>query len=365
MNVMKKVFSVICLSMALCLFCSGVMTAQVSFDGVAEFDRSVYDFGDVKLKSGPLSCTFTLKNISSKPIVIYNVSSSCGCTDVKWTKEPVAPGKTAVISATYSNDEGPYPFDKSLTAYISDVKRPVVLKLRGVCHEEMKPLPDLYPVRFGSLGMKSAELKCGNLEAGGSKSNAVTVANLSNKPLKVSFADLSDGLSLSVSPNPIPAGTVSTLSFTVKAVEGLWGRNNYYATPVTDGVKAANSIQIEAFTKDSFPELTSAQKAAAPRPMFDASTFSVGKIKAGKKIHAEWKFKNSGKETLLIRKVDADCKATRLSSDSSVPAGGSGTVIADIDTSNFPKGELLVIVTLTTNSPSRPIVNLFISGWIE
>jgi hypothetical protein len=37
----------------------------------------------------------------------------------------------------------------------------------------------------------------------------------------------------------------------------------------------------------------------------------------------------------------------------------------DIDTSDMPEGEMLTIVTLTTNSPLRPIVNLFIAGWIE
>jgi hypothetical protein len=31
----------------------------------------------------------------------------------------------------------------------------------------------------------------------------------------------------------------------------------------------------------------------------------------------------------------------------------------------MPKGEVLAIVNLTTNSPLRPIVNLFITGWIE
>ena len=29
------------------------------------------------------------------------------------------------------------------------------------------------------------------------------------------------------------------------------------------------------------------------------------------------------------------------------------------------RGETLAIVTLTTNSPLRPIVNLFIAGWLE
>jgi hypothetical protein len=31
----------------------------------------------------------------------------------------------------------------------------------------------------------------------------------------------------------------------------------------------------------------------------------------------------------------------------------------------MPEGEMLTIVTLTTNCPLRPIINLFVAGWIE
>ena len=42
-----------------------------------------------------------------------------------------------------------------------------------------------------------------------------------------------------------------------------------------------------------------------------------------------------------------------------------GTLSVSMDTSGMPKGECLIILTLTTNSPLRPIMNLFLTGWIE
>ena len=42
-----------------------------------------------------------------------------------------------------------------------------------------------------------------------------------------------------------------------------------------------------------------------------------------------------------------------------------GSITVNVDTADMPEGEMLVTVTLTTNSPSRPIVNLFLTGWIE
>ena len=98
----------------------------------ADFDKTVHDFGKVTVKDGPLSCNFTVTNTGDTPLLIQSVVSSCGCTDVKWTRAEIAPGGTGTIEATYSNDEGPYPFDKSLTVYTSAAKKPVVLHLRGI-----------------------------------------------------------------------------------------------------------------------------------------------------------------------------------------------------------------------------------------
>ena len=111
------------------------LDAQEKIGEAIEIDKTVHNFGDIMLDSGPVSCTFTVKNIGSKPLVIYNAVTTCGCTKADWTKEPITPGKPGKISATYSNDEGPYPFDKSLTVYFSEPKKPVVLKMRGVCRE--------------------------------------------------------------------------------------------------------------------------------------------------------------------------------------------------------------------------------------
>ena len=54
---------------------------QNRFGGVVEFDKTVHDFGDILQSDGPVSCSYSVKNISNEPLVIYNVVSSCGCTE--------------------------------------------------------------------------------------------------------------------------------------------------------------------------------------------------------------------------------------------------------------------------------------------
>lgn len=348
------------------LMAIGTTHAQVMISDGLEADKVVHNFGDIKLKSGPVSCTFTITNKSNKPTVIYNVVTSCGCTDAQWTKEPIMPGKKGKISVTYSNDEGPYPFDKTLTVYVSDVKKPILLKVRGVCVEKPKPLKESYPIAFGPLGMRDTQYQCGNLEQGEKRSESVLVANTSSKPISISFTNVSEFLNISVSPNPIPAGSTAEMSFSVTASRKLWGKNHYYATPVIDGKTYGNEvIDIWSFTKENFGNISDKDKSDGPRPKFTESTFQAGKIKKGTVVHAKFTFENVGKKPFGVYKIDIDAKKWKHSNIPATKPGATTTFTVDIDTSNMPSGEMLTIITLTTNSPLRPIVNLFITGWIE
>lgn len=361
---MMRKYAKILVTCVTLLLASTFVDAREDYFGLVGFDKTICDFGDVSLSDGPLSCTFNVTNISSKPIAIYNITSTCGCTEVKWTREPLQPGKSGKISIVYSNNEGPYPFDKNITVYISGAKAPVILKVRGVCHDKKLSLKEMYPIVKGPIGYKSEQFKCGNLQQGGSRTDFANIANLSSKPLNVSFKNISEGLTVSVSPNPIPVGKTARLHYTVKADRNHWGKNWYHATPIVNGT-AYSPLDIWAFTKESFPEMTTSQKAHAPRPMFETSTYSFGKIKRGRKVVADFHFSNTGKETLKIYKVDVDAQGASQPIIPDVAPGAKASFKVELDTSKCPAGETAIIVTLTTNSPLRPIVNLFIVGWLE
>jgi hypothetical protein len=218
--------------------------------------------------------------------------------------------------------------------------------------------------------LKESLFKCGNLEQGGQKSEAVMIANISSKPITVSFTDVDKNLKVKVAPNPIPANSTAEMSFTVTADRSIWGKQTYYATPTVNGkaVRTAdgiNRIGFWAFTKENFSSLTQEQKAKGPRPSFNESTYSFGKVKQGDKVNATFTFKNAGKETFRVYRINSD--APHWSSDT-IPAAAPGQEVSfrfTLDTQGLPKGEHLTIVTLTTNSPLRPIVNLFVAGYIE
>lgn len=68
---------------------------------VAKFASETVDLGKPKV-GNPVTATFTFTNTSNEDLVIETVTPGCGCTKSDYTKEPIKPGKTGTITATYN-----------------------------------------------------------------------------------------------------------------------------------------------------------------------------------------------------------------------------------------------------------------------
>lgn len=342
---------------------------------VIRFDKKVHDFGDVLIAEGPVTCIFTFTNIGKQPLVIQNVISSCGCTTPEWTREPVRPGATGTIQATFSNDQGPYPFEKTLTVYVgvgaSSLERPVLLRLRGVSHEQKKDLDELFTTHIGPLGLRKVETSIGYVDQGVVKSDQMQVANLSRKELLVETCNVTPGLTVTVTPNPIPARSMARLTYAVNPAEmgrTAWGRQNFSASFRLDGKDYADKLTISSVIKDNFDNLTREEIAAAASPVIDRSYFEFGEVKKGAVVTAAYTVKNKGKNPLVIYQIDgrAGSSTVQTKLPLTVKPGGKADVKVRFDTGTLDyTGEVIEILTVVTNAPSKPVLNLFITGNVK
>ena len=72
------------------------------------------------------------KSISlNKPLIIKNVRASCGCTTPLWPKEPIMPGKEAVIKAVYNSKGRVGNFNKAITITSNADTPTKVLYIKG------------------------------------------------------------------------------------------------------------------------------------------------------------------------------------------------------------------------------------------
>lgn len=85
----------------------GVISYAQEASAEITFKTKEIDYGKVKVGSDGVR-VFEFTNTGKAPLVITNVSSSCGCTVPAWTKEPVAPGAKGKIEVKYdTNRLGP------------------------------------------------------------------------------------------------------------------------------------------------------------------------------------------------------------------------------------------------------------------
>lgn len=128
---MKKVLFSMVMTFMAAFAVNTVVAQEVGADGPkVEFKKDTHDYGDIKYAADG-TCTFEFKNTGNAPLIISNAKGSCGCTVPEWTKEPINPGKTGVITVKYDTKR-PGAINKSVTITSNAVNEPnKVLRIKG------------------------------------------------------------------------------------------------------------------------------------------------------------------------------------------------------------------------------------------
>ncbi len=104
---------------------------------IAKWDKMANDFGSIAFNV-PKTAEFTVTNVGKKPLIISSVRPSCGCTNPKFSQEPILPGKSSIVSATY-NAANPGVFTKTVTVITNADTNPVVLQIKGTVMPNPNP----------------------------------------------------------------------------------------------------------------------------------------------------------------------------------------------------------------------------------
>jgi len=73
---------------------------------VLKFKEPGFKFGKAN-EGEEVTHQFAFINEGKSDLLISYASASCGCTVPEWPKEPIAPGETGVIKATFNTDGKP------------------------------------------------------------------------------------------------------------------------------------------------------------------------------------------------------------------------------------------------------------------
>ncbi|MBE9467107.1 MAG: DUF1573 domain-containing protein [Bacteroidetes bacterium] len=68
-----------------------------------KFDKATHDFG-VIIQGEKVSHSFTYKNVGGSDLLIRDIKATCGCTVVKFSKDPLPPGKEGKVEVVFNSD---------------------------------------------------------------------------------------------------------------------------------------------------------------------------------------------------------------------------------------------------------------------
>jgi len=124
------------------------------------------------------------------------------------------------------------------------------------------------------------------------------------------------------------------------------------------------SLRIAANIRDNFSSYTKEQMENAPLPMAVSSSYDFGRIKAGTEVKHNFTIRNLGRSNLLLHKVDSGDKRVTARYPSKIEPGKTGNIEVTINTEG-DSGDKGLILSVITNSPTRPVFNLIITGNIS
>lgn len=97
-------------------------------DDVLKLKETEHDFGQIP-QGKPVYYNFTIINTGKTELKLDNVQASCGCTTPEWSKDPIAPGASAVIKVGYNAAVANY-FEKYITITYNNTQSKQI-KIKG------------------------------------------------------------------------------------------------------------------------------------------------------------------------------------------------------------------------------------------
>jgi len=94
-----------------------------------QFSKNHHNYRTLKLNSNG-ETEFSFTNTGKSPLLIFNVTTSCGCAVPEWPEKPVRPGNEGSIIINYDTSK-PGRFRKSIKVFTNVESSPIKLTIDG------------------------------------------------------------------------------------------------------------------------------------------------------------------------------------------------------------------------------------------
>ncbi len=358
--------------LAFCVCCSLGASAQ----GVLRWLQTEHDFGTFNEDLVRVECEMRAVNVGDSAVVIVNVNTTCGCTTSDYTRQPIAPGDTAVVRLTYLATGRVGAFEKSAFVFTNTAQRKMRLTITGNVLASENTLKSVYPEHIGALYMDSRIIPFGDVKKGSSKMAYIGAYNNSADTLQVQFSNVPKHVAMEAFPPQVPPFGLCTVSAFFNTFDTEeWGMLSDDITIITeplkensDVVSGAGKVTVVGTVNEDFTKWTNEQMQQAPIATLSDDTLDFGSISVqDAQVSQKVKITNTGSSVLQIRRVysnvpkmlSIECSAQELQ------PGESAEIVFTVATAQIDDMYLNARVTVMTGDPIHPKQFLRLVGIVK
>ncbi len=342
----------------------GLLLAAMSAgaQGIAIQNKDI-DCGQVVFKH-PVTAQYVMKNSGTSPLSIREVRTSCGCTTVSFPEAPIAAGQSFVISAVYDAKTMGH-FNKKIGIYSNASDTPLVLSIKGVVVEE-KDAPAIdFNCKLGKVDADKNNVEFDDVSRGDEPVQVINIKNNTDETVEPVLMHLPAYLRAEVRPSRIVPGRTGKVFLQLESQSlrdlGLTQTSVYLGMFAGDKVSTEKEIMVSAILLPDFENMTSQQKADAPKLRLSSGSIELGRFAGKKQKKGKIIIANEGRTPLEIRSLQMFTAGLEVSLSNKTIAPGQKaelkvTAIADMLGKTKAKPRILLI----TNDPenTKVIVNV-------
>lgn len=333
-----------------------------------QFKEEIFDFGTVAEEGGPVTHEFVFTNGSNRPVKVLTVQASCGCTTPGWSKDPVGPGKTGYIQASFNPKGRPGFFTKSLTVTTDLEATPIVLQIKGQVYSGGSVDVSAFNIANGNWKLKVGSFNLGKIYRkdeftsrdfqilnGGSKAITFTGKVVSPSYIKVD-----------VTPKVLAPGAKGNVkvSYNGKLKNAYGFQSDNIEIHTDDELSPVKSFSVYATLEDYFDPLKPEDLAKAPQLRLGMTSLDFGTVSPTGATR-EITVSNTGKKELSIRSLQGNCTCVTASATKPTLKPGESSTIKLNFKPQDRKGTQQKAVTIYSNDPRNPVQRITFSAYVD
>lgn len=325
-------------------------------------NKETHNFGQIEWKR-PVTVEYTITNTGNQPLVLTNVTTSCACAVIDWTKEPIASGEKGVVKAVFDAKALGH-FEKTVGIYSNAKPSLVYLKFIGEVVEEVKDYTQGFPYSIGRIRLDREEFAFPDVYRGQEPTLTFNVVNLSDRPYEPVLMHLPPYLKMKAEPNVLLKGKKGVVKLTLNSNllkdYGLTQTTVYLSRFSGDKISEDNEMPVSVVLLPDFTGMTAQDSLDAPAIRLSKTDIDLSEaLVKNNKASSEILIANPGRKPLVISKLQVFNSSVGVSLKKKViPPDGMTKLKVTIRKHEIGKKKHHLRILMITNDPLHPKVEI-------